>query len=166
MKRLILVRHAKSSWDEPGIPDKDRPLNARGREAAKKVGRWLEQQELGPDEVICSAALRCQETWDRIAPALKTEAAVRIEDGLYLADENKILSVLKTASGDNVLIIAHMPGIGDFAREMRRDPPPQHEIFGKYPTGAVTVLDFNIDDWTALLPGTGVVRSYITPREL
>jgi phosphohistidine phosphatase len=166
MKRLILVRHAKSSWSNSDISDKDRPLNDRGRDAATKVGAWLAAEGLQPDQVISSSAKRCRETWDGISPALADVADVQFEDFLYLASEQEMLSVLTTASGDCVLMLGHMPGLGDFARELRRDPPPMHEMFGKYPTGAVTVLDFRIDDWADVQAATGVFHSYVTPREL
>lgn len=166
MKRLILVRHAKSSWSSPATPDKERSLNERGKEAALKVGQWLAREGLQPDEVIASTATRCRETWDGLAKGLTPVEELRFEDFLYLATEQEMLDVLKTAEGDTVLILGHMPGVGDFARELRRDPPPLHDMFKKYPTGAVTVLDFRIDDWTQIQLATGVHHAYITPRDL
>jgi phosphohistidine phosphatase len=166
MKRLILVRHAKSSWSNADISDKDRPLNDRGRAATTKVGGWLASEKLQPDQVISSSAQRCRETWDGIAPSLSDVQDIAFEDFLYLPTSQEMLSVLTTASGDCVLMLGHMPGIGDFARELRRDPPPMHEIFGKYPSGAVTVLDFRVDSWSEVQPATGVFHAYVTPKEL
>ncbi len=166
MKRLILIRHAKSSWSSGASADKSRPLNERGRAAATKVGAWLNEQGHRPDEVISSSAIRCAQTWDGIAEALGKDATVRFEDQLYLASANTMLAQLQASQNDVVLMLGHMPGIGEFARDLRRDPPPSHEAFQKYPTGAVTVLDFKADSWADILMGTGKFVDYIAPREL
>jgi len=166
MKRLILIRHAKSSWAQPTMPDQDRPLNDRGKEAAKAVGAWLSEKYPNADEVLLSPAQRCRETWQAISGAGSAQVRVRVEDGLYLADEDKMLDVLKTATGECVIIIAHMPGIGALSRSLRRDPPPMHDIFNKYPTGATKVLDFRMDDWSRIQSGSGIFVDYVTPRDL
>lgn len=166
MKRLVLVRHAKSSWSNSDISDKDRPLNERGQGAALKVGAWLADQGLQPDQVISSSATRCRETWDGIAKGLDPVADIQFQDFLYLASAQEMLNALQTASGDVVLMLGHMPGLGDFARELRRDPPPMHASFQKYPTGAATVLEFRIDDWAQAQMGIARFESYVTPRDL
>ncbi len=166
MKRLILVRHAKSSWSNSEMEDRDRPLNERGRNASPKIGKWLAENNYQPDQVISSSAVRCRETWDGIAGKLKPVSDIRFEDFLYLATDQEMLDVLHKAGGDTVLMLGHMPGIGDFTRELRRDPPPLHGIFGKYPTGAATVMEFRTDDWVQVHPGDGIFEAYITPRDL
>ncbi len=166
MKTLILVRHAKSSWAQPALADRERPLNARGRAAAAAMGGWLAQQGYQPDEVIMSPARRCRETWDGFEPSLEPLNTLRIEDNLYLAPHDQMLSVLRTALGRNVMMIAHMPGIGEFARLMRRDPPPLDDRFRKYPTCATLVMNFEIDHWADLQTGTGVVQASMVPRML
>jgi phosphohistidine phosphatase len=166
MKRLILVRHAKSSWSNSDISDKDRPLNERGIGAAAKIGAWLAVEGLQPDQVISSSATRCHETWDGISKALAPVEDIQFNDFLYLASAEEMLSVLHTATHNTVMMLGHMPGLGDFARELRRDPAPLHDMFNKYPTGAVTVLDFRVDDWADAQIATGVFHSYITPKEL
>ncbi|MBL4806990.1 MAG: histidine phosphatase family protein [Rhodobacteraceae bacterium] len=166
MKRLILIRHAKSSWSSGANADKSRPLNDRGRAAATKVGAWLNKQGYMPDEVISSNAERCAQTWAGIADILGTEATVDFKDDLYLAEAETMLNSLQAGSGDVVLMLGHMPGIGEFARQLRRDPAPAHESFQKYPTGAVTVLDFKADSWADVQFGTGKFIDYVAPREL
>jgi phosphohistidine phosphatase len=166
MKRLILVRHAKSSWSESDLPDQDRPLNERGFDAADKVGKWLAAEGYAPGQVLSSTAERCRQTWAGIQPRLRTKPEVQFVDFLYLAGPEEMLQVLGAASAETVLMLGHMPGIGRFARELRRDPPPMHEMFQKYPTGAVTVLDFNAAEWEQVQPATGKFVAYITPREL
>ncbi len=166
MKRLILVRHAKSSWANSDLPDKDRPLNERGRGAAGKIGRWLSRKGYQPQQVISSDALRCRETWEIAAGELAPVADVRFERLLYLASADEIFDVLRTANADDVLLLGHMPGIGDFVRRLRRDPPPFHDMFQKYPTAATTVLEFRTDIWDDLQMGTGVFLDYVIPRDL
>lgn len=166
MKRLILVRHAKSSWSNSDLSDKERPLNERGLEAAPKVGRWIAEKGLQPNQVLCSTATRCRQTWDAISAELDPVSDVRFEDLLYLASDQEMLDALRAADGDVVLMIGHMPGIGNLANELRQDPPPLHGLFKKYPTGAATVLEFNLDDWAHAQFGNGIYVDYVTPRDL
>ena len=166
MKRLILIRHAKSSWSSGASGDKSRPLNARGHMAARKVGAWLKAEGYQPDQVLSSSAARCMQTWEGLSETLGSEIPTDFQDSLYLADPDAMLQSLQAATGDTVLMLGHMPGIGEFARDLRRDPPPAHEAFQKYPTGAVTVLEFKADSWADAQMGTGKFVNYISPRSL
>ncbi len=166
MKTLILIRHAKSSWSSGVDSDKQRPLNGRGRKAAADVGGWLAAHDYAPDEVISSSATRCAETWAGINAILESDAPVRFEDALYMADDTTMLEVLHGASGDTVVMLSHMPGIGEFARDLRRDPPPHHEAFSKYPSGAVSIFEFKADNWTDVQMGTGKRVQYVEPRAI
>jgi len=166
MKRLILTRHAKSSWSEPGLADRDRPLNGRGRAAAESIGRWLAKNGHDPQQVLSSPALRCRETWARIAAQLPDAPQAEPVERLYLAAPEDMLATLRGASADRVLMLGHMPGIGALARSLRRDPPPRHGVFEKYPTGATLILDFATRSWAELLPGTGKLVAWVTPRAL
>ena len=85
---------------------------------------------------------------------------------LYLATDAEMLDTLRTATGETVLMIGHMPGIGDLARGLRQDPPPAHSLFAKYPTGAATVLDFQIDDWADAQFGSARFEAYVAPADL
>ena len=166
MKKLTLMRHAKSSWADSDIPDVDRTLGERGRKAAGLLGKWLESAGHVPDQVIVSSAARCQETWDLVSAGLTNTPTVVIESGLYTASPEEILEIIrKTATGDNVLVIAHMPGIGSLARALRVDPAPAHSAFDKYPTGGTTVLEVQ-GDWATLDFGTTHLDTYITPDDL
>ncbi len=166
MKRLILIRHAKSSWSSGAADDQSRPLNERGRAAAVKVGNWLKDGGYVPDQVISSNATRCAQTWEGMAPVLEANPDVSFEAALYLAGPQAMLAALHAATGNTVLMLGHMPGIGEFARDLRRDPPPAHEAFRKYPTGAVTVLDFKVESWADVQMGSGKVIAYTAPRAL
>ena len=166
MKKLILMRHAKSSWSDSDIPDIDRTLGERGRKAANLLGKWLSESGHSPDQVIVSSAARCQETWELVSEGLATSPEVLTEPDLYLASPEQIRDILRTkATGKNVLVIAHMPGIGSLARALRVDPAPAHAAFDKYPTGGTTVLEIQ-GDWGALDFGTSHLDTYITPDEL
>ncbi|MCL4189439.1 MAG: histidine phosphatase family protein [Rhodobacteraceae bacterium] len=163
--RLILVRHAKSSWEEPGLDDHARPLNDRGRRAAAALGRWLVARGHRPDEAICSTATRTRETWAEIARAADLALAPRLVGRLYHAPPEIMRAVLREAGGQTVVMVGHNPGIAAFAAELpaRR---PAHADFARYPTGATLVVDFPIDRWDELRPGTGDAREFLTPRML
>lgn len=165
MKRLILTRHAKSSWDDPLTPDHDRPLNERGRAAAADLGQWLTSRGYVPEQVLCSDSLRTRKTWDGIAPALPATAALELKPSLYHAGPDVMLAVLRHASADTVMMIGHNPGIAEFATRIVGQAPINPE-FSRYPTGATLVVDFIADSWADVGFGQGVVDDFIVPREI
>ncbi len=165
MKRLILTRHAKSSWDDPLTPDHDRPLNERDKAAAADLGQWLASRGYVPDEVLVSDSLRTRKTWSGIAPALPGTPLLELKPALYHAGPDVMLAVLRHASGDCVMLIGHNPGIGEFAGRLVARAPANPE-FARYPTGATLVADFDIDRWADLKWGTGVVHDFMVPREV
>ena len=159
--RLILTRHAKSSWDDAAQPDHERPLNDRGRRSARALGDWLASRGYEPEEVLCSSAARTQETWTTIASApLEVRPVVRIEPGLYQAGPEKMLSILKTASHPTVMMLGHNPGISEFAALLPARLPLDPD-FRRYPTGATLVVDFQIDSWSQVEPGQGSVMDFV-----
>lgn len=163
MRRLILMRHAKSDWSH-GTSDHDRPLNRRGRGAAEALGNWLRSEGLAPDVVLCSTAARTRETCALLD--LPESSAVDHLQQLYLAEPEKIISNLRQrARGDTVLLVAHNPGIAAAAAVLLRQTPDQ-DAFDRYPSGATTVMDFDIDDWADLAPGTGTLRAFTVPKQL
>src|SRR6266576_2330919 len=117
MKRLFLLRHAKSSWDDAELADHDRPLAPRGRRAAKLIAEHLRRQSVPPALVLCSSAQRTRETLDRIAPALGEEVPVQIERELYAASEQRLLERLRAITGgvESMLLIGHNPGLEQLA---------------------------------------------------
>ncbi|KAA8609164.1 SixA phosphatase family protein [Salipiger aestuarii] len=160
MKRLVLMRHAKSDW-AAGQPDHDRPLNARGRRSAEALGDWLRATDTLPDAALCSTATRARET----LAGLKLDVSVKFEKRLYHAGPGAMLRCLQKAQDDTVILIGHNPGIAGFAEELV-SAPPRHPRFDDYPTGATLVATFDIGDWTALEPGTGRAAAFVIPREL
>lgn len=165
MKRLILTRHAKSSWDDPGMADHDRPLNDRGKAAAADLGIWLASRGYVPDEVLCSDALRTRKTWSGIAPALPGTPVLELKPALYHAGPDVMLAVLRHAKGDTVMMIGHNPGIAEFAQRLVARAPSSGD-FSRYPTGATLVCDFAVEAWADLGWGMGVVDDFIVPREI
>ncbi len=160
-RTLILMRHAKSSWGDPGLSDHARPLNKRGRASATALGNWLQAQGHLPDEVLCSSSERTRETLAR----LDLSAPATFTDALYHAEPERMLALLQAATGDSVLMLGHNPGIAGFAQWLVGHPPA-HERFSDYPTGATLVARFGIDSWKELRPGAGRVAGFIIPREL
>ncbi|WP_353473220.1 histidine phosphatase family protein [Salipiger sp. H15] len=161
MKRLILMRHAKSDWSV-GMPDHARPLNPRGRKSARALGDWLRAEQIVPDQVLCSSAARTRETLDLLGLG---ELPTRFEDRLYLAGPKILLKSLQEASGATVLMLGHNPGIGEFANLVVTHGPG-HPKFGTYPTGATLVADFPVEDWSEARLGMAACHEFIVPREL
>jgi phosphohistidine phosphatase len=161
VKRLWLLRHAKSSWDDPGLADHDRPLAPRGRKAGKRVRRWAAEHEVRPDLVLCSTAVRARATLDLVAPALGAPE-VEIEGGLYHAWADDLLERLRVVAPDleSVLMIGHNPGLHNLAALLA---PPAPEAF---PTGALAELLIDIADWKDLQPGGAELSRLVVPREL
>lgn len=161
--RLILTRHAKSDWDDPTLPDHDRPLNGRGRRAARALGDWLASRGYDPEEVLCSSARRTQETWERVADAVfETRPVLRVERALYQASPDVMLRVLRTAQAPTVMMIGHNPGIAALAAILPAQAPLTQE-FRRYPTAATMVVDFQADSWADVAPGRGSVLDFVRP---
>jgi len=154
------MRHAKSDWSYD-LDDHERPLNKRGRQSAYALRDWLGLNDYIPDQVLCSSAERTKETLFRLD--IKTETTYLRE--LYLADAANILAVLKKATGESVLLVAHNPGIAWFAEQIVTQAP-DHVRFADYPTGATLVVDFEIDDWEDIRPGSGATIDFAVPRDL
>ncbi|MEY4696918.1 MAG: hypothetical protein RIT14_1346 [Pseudomonadota bacterium] len=165
MKRLILTRHAKSSWDDPLTPDHDRPLNERGKAAAADLGIWLASRGYVPDEVLCSDALRTRKTWSGIAPALPGTPILHLKPALYHAGPDVMLAVLRHATADTVMVIGHNPGIAEFAHRLVAREPINPE-FNRYPTGATLVCDFAVDAWDKVSFGQGITVDFVVPSEI
>ena len=165
MKRLILTRHAKSSWDDPLTPDHDRPLNERGKAAAADLGQWLASRDYVPGEVLCSDAVRTRKTFSGIAPALPGAPVLELKPALYHAGPDVMMAVLRHAKAGVVMMIGHNPGIAEFAARLVAHPPANAE-FALYPTGATLVVDFDVANWEDVTFGSGVTVDFIIPSEI
>lgn len=163
--RLILTRHAKSSWDDMMVDDHDRPLNKRGRAAAAAIGEWLAAKGYVPDEALVSSSERTRETWDRVARAFGSHVELTIRPDLYQAEPEAMLAALRAAKGDVVMMIAHNPGIAYFAQGLVEDPPADAR-FARYPTAATSVIDFDEDDWGSVTWRSGKVVELVFARDI
>jgi len=164
MKRLLLLRHAKSSWDEPGLADHERPLTARGRRASKLMAEHLEQEGITPALVLCSSSKRTRETLERIG---LDETEERIEDDLYGASAGDLLEALHRLPDEveSVMLIGHNPGIEDLAIQLAGSGPEIARMRQKFPTAALATLDFE-GGWRGLAPGGAALVGFVKPKEL
>jgi phosphohistidine phosphatase len=163
MKRLILMRHAKSSWSVPDQVDFDRPLNKRGQRDAPAIGRWLKEKTYLPDLALVSTAVRTQETWDGLLDEIPDCPADFLRS-LYHADAGTMRDALRSAPDDSetVLMLGHQPGIGDFGTRLLAQPP-SHPDFTRYPTAAVAIIDFDFGAWNETGWGSGRLADFIFP---
>lgn len=165
MKRLILMRHAKSSWAVAGQPDHDRPLNPRGRRAAGLIGDWLRTRGYLPDLALVSDAARAQQSWTYLAEALGHPPMTPLPQ-LYHASPDAMLDLLRAADpAQCVLMIGHQPGIGALAHTLLRDTPAGADP-ARYPTAATSVIDFAVHSWRDAGPRTGTLADFAVPRAL
>lgn len=167
MPCLHLLRHAKSSWDEPGLADHDRPLAPRGRRAAKLIAQHLEWRGIEPELVLCSPAKRTRQTLTRISSAIGEGADVRIEPDLYGASAAELLSILNGIEGEpgSAMVIGHNPGIEDLAIQLARPGPELARLLHKFPTAALATLEFE-GPWRELAPSGAALTSFVKPKEL
>lgn len=163
-KRLILIRHAKSSWDTP-FDDHARTLNARGRASATAVGKWLGANAYLPDTIYSSDAARTRETTDCIVGQLAVPPAITLKSDLYHASPAALLRILKCAQGGTIAIIAHNPGIAVFAENILA-MAPNHARFFDYPTCATLVCDLPINNWAEAVSRSGQVIDFIVPHDI
>lgn len=161
MKKLILMRHAKSSWDNPTLDDHARPLNGRGRVSADAMGDWLRNRKYTPDQALVSDSARTRETFVRLGFICDTS----FESALYHASAQGMQKVLKTAKGNCILMLGHNPGMAEFAESLVSESP-DHIRFFDFPTCATLVATFDIGDWSELRVNTGTALDFAIPREL
>jgi phosphohistidine phosphatase len=168
MHMLHLLRHAKSSWQD-GVEDYQRPLSRRGREAARRLGRDLPAISGGIDLVLCSSAVRTRETLDLALSGFALRPPCLIEDGLYLADSNKLLDRLQRLgeSDGNVMVIGHNPGLHELAVTLAAPDTAQSRTLaaGKFPTAARASLSITTP-WAALAGTRHSLVDYVVVRSL
>ena len=172
MRQLLLLRHAKSSWDDPALPDHARPLNARGRRSALAMADAMRELGLSPDIVFVSSARRALQTLEALTP-FEDGALVEPMDALYLAPWPQLLDELRQVpeTARSLLLIAHNPGLHDLALALAdpavlaRGGPDARRLAEGYPTGALA--EFTIASaWRQLQPGGGRLVRFLAPRDL
>ncbi|WP_366654562.1 histidine phosphatase family protein [Fodinicurvata sp. EGI_FJ10296] len=170
MKELFLLRHCKSSWDDPDIPDHDRPLTDRGRQAAGVMGRYLLGRDMLPELILCSTAVRTTETMRILTAEWPCTPPTEIEADLYLTGRHALLSRIARVNDNirRVLAISHNPDVAQLALSLGRDGDSAlvKSMEAKFPTGALAQIDLSIDRWADLPTAIGTLRQFVTPKSL
>lgn len=168
MSVLYLLRHAKSSWDDSGLEDRERPLAPRGRRASALIAEHLRGDHVAPALVLCSSALRTRETLAAILPVLEGEVEIRIEDGIYGAGVDALLARLSDVpdSLPSVLLIGHNPSIHELALTLAGRGDGLDRLRERFPTGALATLSIPTGGWSGLRPRAAVLDDFVVPREL
>jgi len=162
MKTLFLLRHAKSSWDDPDLPDHRRPLNKRGRKTAPLMGQFLAAEKLMPDVIISSTAVRAGQTARLIARHGEFPGSIELTDALYPTTPRRCVSVLQTVPGDAaaVMLVGHNAGMEEFVEHLSGR-------FERLPTCALVQLEVPIDDWAEFtLETRATLVSVWRPKEM
>ncbi|MBV9884713.1 MAG: histidine phosphatase family protein [Sphingomonadaceae bacterium] len=167
MKTLTLLRHAKSGWDDPSLSDFQRPLNARGRGAARAMGREMRALGLAFDRVVASPAARVTETIDGLGESYGPLAPV-YDESVYLASLDTLLDLVRATDDAHatLLIVGHNPGMERLALLLSRGGPLHDEIALKYPTGALAEIAFPVAHWREVGESKGVLARFLRPRDL
>lgn len=168
MPELLLLRHAKSDWGQPGLDDFDRCLSSRGRRAAPRMGRYLQAQGLQPDLILCSSARRAKETLGLVLTALASEPQISYLKTLYLAPPSRLLTILRRQSPNTgrLLLIGHNPGLQHLALELAgpRRGAAVRSLAEKFPTAALA--RFEVGDWAQLGAAPARLVDFVRPRDL
>jgi phosphohistidine phosphatase len=167
MKHLYLLRHAKSSWDDPTLADHERPLAPRGEKATALLAAYLRRKKIAPALVLCSPARRVVETFLGIEPALGKKVSVQAERNLYGASADVLLERLHEVPETipSAMLIGHNPAIQELATTLARGSKPREKLDRKYPTGALSTFAFE-GDWRSLSPEAVQRVNFVRPKDL
>jgi phosphohistidine phosphatase len=171
MKRLTLLRHAKSGWDDPVSRDFDRPLNARGKRASETIGHWLRDQNISFDYIAASPAVRVVETIEHVAIGYGETMAPMWDKRAYLASSSALLEIVHEApeTSERMLLVGHNPGLEDLILSLVPDQAgddARDAVEEKYPTASLVEIDFDVADWADIKTGTGTLIYFKRPRDL
>ncbi len=170
MKRLYLLRHGKSGWENPDLNDFQRPLNERGRSDVPVIGRYMTEKGYNPDRVLCSTAVRTQETWELVERELpQTDRDIRFSNRLYLAIPEQVMSQAQNMSDEckSLLMIGHNPGMQESAMSFSNSRGSDHyrKIEDVFPSSGLAVLQFAADNWEDVFAGSGELIDFYSPKD-
>lgn len=174
-KTLLVMRHAKSSWDLAGQKDFVRPLNKRGRQAASLMGQFLQEQKLEPDFILSSPAQRTRETLEKLRPFLSSATQVSFSPALYLASARLIRAEIASVPDhvNRLMILGHNPGLWDLSQFLWSkiaDSPTagniSHPLLEKFPTAAIAHFECPLDHWADLSENTARLCGFYRPKHL
>jgi phosphohistidine phosphatase len=168
VRRLWLLRHAKSSWDDPRVEDHDRPLSERGRRAAALMAEHCERAGVRPDLVLCSSAVRARETLSGVLPGLGASLQIAIEDGLYTFEARAVLDRLREIPDDvaSAMVVGHNPAMEVATARLAADGDALERVLAKYPTAGLATLDLDVETWSDVATGCGHLDAFVTPADL
>ncbi|MDQ3800700.1 MAG: histidine phosphatase family protein [Acidobacteriota bacterium] len=160
MKTLFILRHAKSSWDNPDLSDFDRPLNERGWRAAPFIGNLMRERALRADLILSSPARRAAQTATTVKEAAGFAAEIRYDERIYEASPSSLLYLLAESDDalDSVLVVGHNPGLEGLIKILTGGIQP-------LPTAALAQIELNIDSWREIAAGSGKLNSVVRPKE-
>jgi phosphohistidine phosphatase len=166
--RVTLLRHAKSSWDYPTLPDEARPLAARGRKAAERMRGHLELEPVGAELVLCSSATRARETLAIVLPALGAPLQIEVDPDLYTFDDEVVLDRLRglRASVSSVLVIGHNPAFQALAMRLADRGEDLPALAAKFPTCALAEIELPAASWSEVPDPPGELLRFVTPRAI
>jgi phosphohistidine phosphatase len=166
-RTLYLLRHAKSSWDDPSLRDRDRPLAPRGERASNAIAEHVRSQRIVPALVLCSSARRTAQTLERVAAGFYDRPRIEIEDGLYAASADDLLARLHEIGDDvdSAMLVGHDPALQDLALSLARRGTRLADLREKFPTAALATLTFR-GAWRELAPRAAELVAFVKPREL
>lgn len=176
MRRLMLLRHAKTETDAPSGKDFDRRLDERGRADASLIGAWLNSRPPHPDMVCVSTAMRTRQTWDLVSATMPTnKPTVEHVEELYGAGLEELLAVIRDAAVQDprrLMLIGHNPGLHEMALGLIKDGKQGGDAAGRkalsdnLPTGSIAIIDFAIDDWNDIAFRSGTLVQFVSPKLL
>jgi phosphohistidine phosphatase len=170
MLTLSLLRHAKSSWSNPTLPDRDRPLATRGVTDAPLMGKAMAERGIDPELVLCSSARRTRDTLDLVLPELRVEPKVDYIDALYHASPEEMLEMLHgiQPGANRVMLVGHNPEIQAFALDLVGAGPKhfRDRLSMKYPTAGLAVINFASGLWKSVGVNSGTLNLFLSPKDL
>lgn len=170
MLRLMLLRHAKSSWIGTTQSDFDRTLNDRGRRSSTLMGQHLSDHNLTPERIFCSTAQRCRETLANLLPHWPAALEINTTRGLYDAMDGDYIEYIHAFGGSarSLMLIGHNSATQDTALTLTGSGNPDliEQMEDKFPTAALAVIDFSQVDWSTLTAGSGRLVAFVRPRDL
>lgn len=168
---LMLLRHAKSSWDDPDLEDADRPLTKRGIRASAEIGQHMLKQGLIPALTLCSPAQRARETWALVARELNQQPVTRFVADIYdFGEGDVLLEAIRREGGAEarLLVIGHNPSLEGLAISLcdRDSGKLRTRMERKYPTATLAVFEAAISDWSQLSYGMARARDFLRPKDV
>ena len=163
MKKLTLIRHAKSSWKDPFLSDFDRPLNKRGKHDAPEMGKRLATEEFHPDMILSSSAKRAKKTAKIIAQEIGfSESKIKTKKSAYLADDDELVDLLKKLDDnfEHVTLVGHNPGLTDLANWIAK------ANIENIPTCGIAFIHLNVDSWSKIAKGCGELVKFDYPKKI